>query len=69
MEAAWFPASGTLVVMNNGGTEADAEVRCPAGTRTFSGRGRMEFVRMDSGLTRTGFMVKSAQESRKNNWK
>ncbi len=31
VEAAWFPASGTLVVMNNGGTEEAAVIRYPGG--------------------------------------
>ena len=33
VEVAWFPASATLVMMNNAEAPVDAVVRCPAGER------------------------------------
>ena len=48
VEAAWFPASGTLVIMNNSGREETAEIRCPGGThRAVLPAGAMDFVQMN----------------------
>ncbi len=45
VETAWFPASGTLVLMNNGEEAAQAEARWPGGRISVSLRaGEMKFI-------------------------